>query len=68
VAVVDEDFPTGVVHVSMVRFTEQDTILDTGFAIVDPVPTVMRLTHSRWPITARKRTSAISSDKRPANS
>ena len=35
VAVVDEDFPTGVMHVPMMGFTEQDEILDAGFAIVE---------------------------------
>ena len=59
VVVVDEDFPAGVVHVPMVRFAEQDAIFDAGFTIVDPVPRVVRLTHSRWPIAPRKSTSAI---------
>src|SRR6476646_10095275 len=54
VAVVDEDFPAGVVYVPMMRFTEQHAVLDAGFAIVDPVPRVVRLTHSRWPIAAAK--------------
>jgi len=65
---VDEDFPAGAVHVPVMRFAQKHTILDTAFAIINPVERVMRLAHSRWPITARKRTSAISSDKRPANS
>jgi hypothetical protein len=36
VAVVDEDFPTRLVHVPMVRFAEQDAIFDAGFAMIDP--------------------------------
>ena len=66
-AVVDEDFPAGVVHVSVVGFTEQDAVFYSGFAIIDSVSTVMRLTHSWRPIAARKNTSAISPDKCTAN-
>jgi hypothetical protein len=67
VAVVDEDVPAGVVHVPMVRFTQQDAIFDTGFTILDPVPTMVRLAHSWRPIAARKSATAIPRDKGTAD-
>ncbi|MGB8257362.1 MAG: hypothetical protein WCE71_18675, partial [Pseudonocardiaceae bacterium] len=62
---VDEDFPAGVMHVPMVRFAEQYAVLDTGFTIINPVPAMMRLAHSRGPITTRKNTPAVPRDQRP---
>ena len=67
VAGVDEDFPAGVMHMPMVRFAEQYAVFYTGFTIVDPVSTMMRLAHSGWPITARKNTSAVSGDQGSAD-
>jgi hypothetical protein len=67
VAVVDGDFPAGVMHVPMVGFTQQYTIFYTGFTIVDPVQTMMRLAHSRWPITTRKNTAAVPRNQRSAD-
>lgn len=58
-AVVDEDVPAGVVYVPVMRFAQQNAIFYTGFTTIDPVSPVMRLAHSRGPITARKNTSSI---------
>ncbi|MGA9309158.1 MAG: hypothetical protein WBV74_02165 [Pseudonocardiaceae bacterium] len=66
-AVVDENVPSSVMYVPVVGFTAQVAVFDAGFTIVDPAPTVMRLAHSRWPIAARKSTSAISRDERSSN-
>ena len=66
-AVVDEDVPAGVVHVPVMRFTEQDAIFDAGFTIVDPVSTVMRLASSRGSIAAGESASAVSGDERAAD-
>jgi hypothetical protein len=67
VAMVDEDFPTSVVHVPVVSFTEQDTIFDTGFTTINPVLPMMRLAHSRGPIAAWENTSVIPGHKRAAD-
>lgn len=40
---------------------------DTGWSIIDPVSTVVRLAHSRWPIAAGERASAVSGDERSAD-
>lgn len=61
------DFPAGVMHVPMVGFTQQYTIFYTGFTIVDPVQTMMRLAHSRWPITTRKNTAAVPRNQHSAD-
>jgi hypothetical protein len=67
VAVVDEDVPAGVVYVPVVRFAQQDTIVGTGFATIDPVPSVVRLAHSRGSIAAREDTTAVPGDERAAD-
>ena len=67
VAVVDKDFPTRSMHVPVVSFTQKHAVLDTGFAIVDPMSTVMRLANFRRPIAGRKRTSAVSRDEHSTN-
>ncbi len=63
VARVDEDFPAG----PMMGFTQENAVFNTGFALIDPVSAMVRLTYSRWPIAAQRRTSSISRDKRPAD-
>ena len=67
VARVDEDFPAGPMHVPMMSFAQENAVFNTGFALIDPVSAMVRLTYSRWPIAARKRTSSISRDKRSAD-
>lgn len=66
-AVVAEDVPAGVMHVPVVRFAQQDAILNTSFTTINPVSPVVRLVHSRWPITAQENTTAIPGDQRSAD-
>jgi hypothetical protein len=47
VAVMDEDVPTGVVYVPMVRFAQQNAIIYTGLTTINPMLPVVRLAHSR---------------------
>jgi len=54
-------------HVPMVRFTQQDAIVGTGFAIINPVPTMVRLAHSWWPVAARESAPAVSGHERSAD-
>ncbi len=55
----DKDFPAGAMHMPMVRFTQKYAILDAAFAIVYPVPTMVRLTHCWWPIAVRSTLGAV---------
>ena len=66
-AVVDEDVPAGVMHVPVMSFAQPNAIIYTGFTTIDPVSPVMRLAHSRGPITARKNTSSNLRDECSAN-
>ncbi|MGB8962038.1 MAG: hypothetical protein WCC38_08810 [Pseudonocardiaceae bacterium] len=63
----DEGFPAGAVHMPVMRFAQEDAILDTAFTIIKPVARVVRLTHSRWPIARWERTSTVPRDERSAN-
>jgi hypothetical protein len=67
VAVLDEDVPAGVVYVPMVRFAEQDAIVDSGLATINPVPPVVCLAHSGGSITVRENTIAVLGDERAAD-
>jgi len=60
-------YPTGVMHVPVVRFAEQYAIFHTGFTIINPVPAIMLLAHSRGPITTRKNTPAVPGDQGSAD-
>jgi hypothetical protein len=64
VAVMDEDVPTGVVYVPMVRFAQQNAIIYTGLTTINPMLPVVRLAHSRGSITARENTIAVPGDQR----
>jgi hypothetical protein len=60
---VDGDVPALVVHLLVMHRAQQAAIFGGRLAAIGPVRPVVCFAESRWPVTPRKRTSAVPRDE-----